>query len=87
MHVIGSFQFDFPHLTLKEMPKVKSDPIRRFPPHDFLQVGFTLQICRTNNKRVISTVKFGYPLLTFKECSRSNLSTLENYQPLLKSTI
>ena len=35
--------------------------------HDFLQVGFTLQISRPNNKRVISTFKFGYPRLTLKE--------------------
>ena len=30
-------------LTLKEGPKVKSNNIRRFPAHDILQVGFTLQ--------------------------------------------
>ena len=55
------------HLTLKEGPKVKSDNIRRFTAHDFLQVGFTLQTSRTNNKQVISTFKFGYPCLTLKE--------------------
>ena len=29
--------------------------IRRFPAHGILQVGFTLQTSRINNKRVIST--------------------------------
>ena len=38
-------------LTLKEGPKVKSD-ISRFPAHNILQVGFTLQTSRINNKRV-----------------------------------
>ena len=46
-------------LTLKEGPKVKSD-IRRFPAHDYLQVGFTLQTSRTNNKGDISTFKVRY---------------------------
>ena len=54
-------------LTLKEEPKVKFDSIRRFPAHDILQVGFTLQTSRLNNKRVISTFKFGCPHLTLKE--------------------
>ena len=40
-------------LALKEGPKVKSD-IRRFPAHNILQVGFTLQTSRINNKRVIN---------------------------------
>ena len=44
------FKFDYPRLTLKEGPKIKSDHIRRFPAHDFLQVGFTLQTSKTNNK-------------------------------------
>ena len=44
-------------LTLKEGPKVKSDMIiRRFPAHDILQVGFTLQTSGINNKQVISTL-------------------------------
>ena len=55
------------HLTLKEGPKVKSDNFRRFPTHDILQVGFTLQTSRTNNKRVISTFKFGCTRLTVKK--------------------
>ena len=55
------------HLTLKEGPKVKSDNIRRFPAHDILQVGFTLQTSRTNNKRVMSTLKFGCTHLTLNE--------------------
>ena len=54
-------------LTLKKGPKDKSDNIRRFPPHDILQVGFTLQTSRINNKQVIRTFKFGYPCLTLKE--------------------
>ena len=47
------------HLTLKEGPKVKSDNIRRFPSNDILQVGFTLQTSRINNKRLISTLSLG----------------------------
>ena len=42
-------------LTLKEGPKVKSNIIR-FPAHNILQVDFTLQTSRINNKRVISTL-------------------------------
>ena len=34
--VIRIFMFGYPHLTLKEGPKVKSGHIRRFPGHDFL---------------------------------------------------
>ena len=51
------------HLTLKEGPKVKSN-IRRFLAQDFVWVGFALLTSRINNKRVISTFKFGYPRLT-----------------------
>ena len=40
-------------LTLKEEPKVKSD-IRKFPAHNILQVGFTMQTSRINNRRVIT---------------------------------
>ena len=53
--------FGNPHLTLKEGPKVKSDHTKRFPAHDFLDFGLPFQSSRTNNKRVISTFKFGYP--------------------------
>ena len=53
--------------TLKEGTKVKFVHIRRFPAHDFLYYGFTLQTSRTNNKQVISTFKFGCPHLTLKE--------------------
>ena len=55
------------HLTLKEGPKVKSDNIRRFPANDILEVGFTLQTSRINNKRLIRTFKFGCTRLTWKE--------------------
>ena len=51
------------HLTLKEGPKVKSN----ISAHDILQVGFTLQTSRINNKRVIRTFKFGCPCLTLKK--------------------
>ena len=54
-------------LILKEGPKVKPNNIRRFPAHDILQVAFTLQTSRINNKQVISTFKFGCPCLTLKE--------------------
>ena len=56
-----------PSFDLEGGAKFKSDDIRRFPAHDILQVGFTLQTSSTNNKRVISTFKFGYPCLTLKE--------------------
>ena len=54
------------HVTLKEGPKAKLEHIRRFPDHDFLYIGFTLQTSRTNNKQVISTFKFGCPRFTLK---------------------
>ena len=57
-------------LTLKEGSKVKSDHTKRFPAHDFLYVGLPSQTCTNNNKRVITTFKFGYPRLTLKEGSK-----------------
>ena len=68
--VASTFKFGFSHLTLKEGAKVKFYHIRRFPGHDFLQVGFTLQNSRTNNKRVISSFNSGYPHLTLNEGSK-----------------
>ena len=56
--LISTFKFGYPRLTLKEGPKVKSEHIKRFPAHDFLEVGFTFQTSKTNNKQVISTFKF-----------------------------
>ena len=56
-------------LTLKEGPKLKCD-IKRFPAYDTLQVGFTLQTSRINNKRVISIFKIGCTRLTLKEGSK-----------------
>ena len=35
-HIISTFKFGYPRLTLKEGPKVKSDHIRRFTAHDML---------------------------------------------------
>ena len=58
--------FGCPRLTLNEGPKVKSNHTKRFPAHDFL-CWFTIQTSRTNNKRVISTFKFGYACLILKE--------------------
>ena len=69
-------------LTLKEGPKVKSD-IRRFPAHNILQMGCTLQTSRINNKRVINPFKFGCPRLTLKEGLKSNLTTSEDSQPMI----
>ena len=46
---------------------MKSDHIKRFLSHDFLQVGVTLQTSRNKNKQVISTFNFGCPHLTLKE--------------------
>ena len=51
-------------------PKVKCDHTRRFPAHDFLNVGLPSQRARTNNKRLINTFKLGYPRLTLKERSK-----------------
>ena len=52
MRVISTSNFGYPHLTLKEGPKVKSDHTSRFPDH---------------NKRVIDTFKFCYPRLTLNK--------------------
>ena len=46
---------------------VKSVHTKRFSAHDFLYVGLPSQTSRMENKRVISTFKFGYPGLTLKE--------------------
>ena len=59
--------FRYARLTLKERPKVKSDHTKRYPAHDFLYVGIPSQTSRTNNKRVISTFRFGNPRLTLNE--------------------
>ena len=59
----------YPRTTLKGS-KVKSDQTKIFPAHDFLYVCLPSQTSRTNNKRVISTFKFGYPRLTLKEGSK-----------------
>ena len=53
--VINTFNFGYPHLTLKEGQKVKSDHIKRFLAHDFLQGGLPSQTSGTNNKGDIST--------------------------------
>ena len=44
--VISTFKFGYPCLTLKEGSKVKSDHIKRFPAHDFLQVGQVGVYCK-----------------------------------------
>ena len=36
MQDISTVNIGYPHLTLKEGPKVKSDHIKRFLAHDFL---------------------------------------------------
>ena len=79
MQVISTFKFGYPHLTLKEGPKVKSDHARRFPAHDFLYVGLPSQTSRINNKRVISTIKFGYPHWTWKEGSKVNSDNIRRF--------
>ena len=81
--VIGTLNFAYPRLTLKERPKVKSDHTRRFPAHDFQYVGIPSQTSRTNNKRVISTFKFAYPHLTLKGGPRSNATTPEDSQHMI----
>ena len=55
---------------MKEGSKVKSDHTKRIPAHDFLHVVLPSQTSKTNNKRVISTFKFGYPRLTLKKRSK-----------------
>ena len=78
--VISTFQFGYPHVTLKEGSKVKSDKIRRFAAHDFLYVGFTLKNSRTNNKGDIRTFKVRYVgyfgtlwMTLYQHTSRSNV--------------
>ena len=44
----------YPHLTLKEGSKVKSDHINRFPAHDFLQVGYNDLLNSENLKEAIA---------------------------------
>ena len=72
--------FGCPCFTLKEGSKVKSDYIKRFPAHDFLQVGFTCQTSRTNNKGDIGTFKvcsmgyFGIPWMTLIEELQGEMS-------------
>ena len=46
--------FGYPHLTLKEGSKVKSDHINRFPAHDFLQVGYN-DLLNSENFKVAIT--------------------------------
>ena len=70
-------------LTLKERSKVKSGHTKRFPAHDFLYVGLPSQTSRTNNKRVISTFKFGYPRLILMEGPRSNPTTARDSLPMI----
>ena len=77
----------YPRLTLKERSKVKSDHSNRFPAHDFLYVGLPSQTSRTNNKRVISTFKLGYPHLTLKEGSRSNPTAAIDSQPMISDSL
>ena len=83
MRDINTVNFGYPHLTLKERPKVKSNHTKRFPAHDFLYVGSPFQTSRTNNKRVISTLKSGYTCLTLMECLRSNPITAIDSKPMI----
>ena len=63
---ISTFNFGYPHLTLKEGPKFKLDHIRRFRAHDFLYVGFILQTSRTNNKHFCNSFQVTTELLNSK---------------------
>ena len=75
--VISTFKFGYPHLTLKEGPKVKLNHIRRFLAHDFLYVGFILQTSRTSNKRVTSTFAIVFKLqLIYSTVRMSNYLSL-----------
>ena len=58
---------------------MKSDHTRRFPAHYFLYVGLPSQTCRTNNKRVISSFKFGCPRLTLKEGPKVKSDNTERF--------
>ena len=77
--VISTFKYGYCHLTSNEGSKVKSDHIRRFSAHNFLQIGFTSQTSRTNNKQVISTFIFGYPHLTLKERPKVNSDHIRRF--------
>ena len=79
--VISTFNFGYPHLTLKEGPKVKYVNIKRFPANDFLQDGFTVQTSRTKKKRFISTFNFGYPHLTLKEGPKIKSVHIKRFPP------
>ena len=65
-NVLSTFKLGYPYLNFKREPKVKSDHIRRLPAHDFLEVGFTCQTSKTNNKGGTSIFKFNYPHMTLK---------------------
>ena len=53
-------------------------------PSPWIPIGwFTSQTSRINNKRVISTFKFGYPHLTLKEGPGSNRTTLKDSKPMI----
>ena len=73
-------------LTLKEMPKVKSDHIKRFLAQDFLKVGFTLQTSTTIDKRILSIFKFGRPCLTLKDGPKVKSDHIKRFSALISHT-
>ena len=65
--VVSTFKFDYPHLTLKQTPKVKSEHIEHSLPMISYRLLSHLQTSKTKNKQINSTFKFGSPHLTLKE--------------------
>ena len=63
--VISTFMFGYPHLTLKEGSKVKSDHINRFPAHDFLQVGYNDLLNSENLKEAIAQLSHDIEVCNF----------------------
>ena len=77
--------FGNPHLKRGAKGQIRSH--QKIPSHDFLDFGLPFQSSRTNNKRVISTFKFGYPRLTLMEGPRSNPTTAIDSQHMILCTI
>ena len=58
---------------------IKSSVLLSLSASCFLYVGLPSPTCRTNNKRVISTFKFGYPRLTLKEGFKVNSDNIRRF--------
>ena len=66
--------------SLKKRSKVKSVTTKRFAAYGFpLNVGCTLQISRTNNKRGIGTFMLSHYSLTLKKWSKVKSDTTKRF--------